>query len=103
MSEPTPSAWATDTADAVYCRTVEAWNVSVGGSLGDHLRYALAEALDAAELRGHTRAVEEIVTWLHAEVDAALSMRMPARASTFLAAAEALERGDHREEPTPPR
>jgi len=97
MSEPTPSAWAMEQALLldIYCDCGCRSRTTCSESMG-----FIAAALDAADLRGHTRAVEEIVTWLHAEVDAALSMRMPARASTFLAAAEAIERGDHREETT---
>lgn len=110
MSEPSPENISRAQLD-ILCPLA-----CIGGCLCnlDQRRYWYARALDAAELRGHTRAVEEtaiasihkavaaeraaVVAWLHAEVDAALSMRMPARASTFLAAAEAIERGDHRPE-----
>lgn len=37
-----------------------------------------------------------VVAWLHAEVEAAMDMNMPVRAETFLACAEAIERGEHR-------
>ena len=42
-----------------------------------------------------------VVTWLGAEVDAAMEMYLPVRAATFLACAEAIERGEHRREEKP--
>ena len=41
-----------------------------------------------------------VVTWLGAEVDAAMEMHLPVRAATFLECAEAIERGAHRREET---
>lgn len=48
-----------------------------------------------------TAAFEErdtVVAWLRDEVDAAMQMRAPVRAATFLWCAEAIERGEHRRE-----
>ena len=79
----------------------------LGGCLCDidQRRYWYARALDVAEKRGHTRAVEEIVTWLRATArsDVALCGDMTAGSGAMLHAAILIERGDHREEPTPPR
>ena len=72
---------------------------------------ALAEALDvlsaafprAIELaREEERAAERaaVVAWLRDEVDAAMQLRAPVRAATFLRCAEAIERGEHRREET---
>lgn len=36
-----------------------------------------------------------VVAWLRVELDAAMGMNMPARAATYLASMEAIERGDH--------
>ena len=41
-----------------------------------------------------------VVTWLGAEVGAAMEMHLPVRAATFLECAEAIERGAHRREET---
>ena len=68
---------------------------------------ALVEALDVlsaalpravALAREEERAAERaaVVAWLRDEVDAAMEMKMPARAATFLRCAEAIERGEHR-------
>ena len=70
-------------------------------------RYVLLQALDAAGgamPRILEMATQEeraaVVAWLRAEVDAAMEMKMPARAATFLTCAEAIERGEHRREET---
>jgi hypothetical protein len=70
---------------------------------------ALDEALDVlfaalprveALAREEERAAERgaVVAWLRDEVDAAMKMRAPVRAATFLRCAEAIERGEHRRE-----
>jgi hypothetical protein len=41
-----------------------------------------------------------VVAWLRDEVDAAMKMRAPVRAATFLRCAEAIECGEHRREET---
>lgn len=58
---------------------------------------AIAEAIAAAELRGHTRAVQEIVTWLRATArsDVALCGDMTAGSGAMLHAATMIERGAH--------
>jgi len=83
----------------------------------DQRRYRYARALDAAELRGHTRAVEEtaiasvhkavaaeraaVVAWLR---ESAMSDDFDGYEMRLLQErANLIERGDHREEPTPPR
>jgi len=47
---------------------------------------------------GERRACAAVVAWLRGEVDAAMEMHLPVRAATFLACAEAIERGEHRRE-----
>ncbi len=41
-----------------------------------------------------------VVAWLRGEVDAAMNMRAPVRAATFLRCAEAIERSEHRSQET---
>ena len=57
--------------------------------------YADRVEAEVLVLRGERAAV---VTWLGAEVDAAMEMHLPVRAATFLECAEAIERGAHRRE-----
>ena len=49
---------------------------------------------EAAKERAAERAA--VVAWLRDEVDAAMKMRAPVRAATFLRCAEAIERCEHR-------
>jgi hypothetical protein len=64
----------------------------------DVLSAALPRAVQMA--RTEERAAERaaVVAWLRDEVDAAMHLRAPVRAATFLGCAEAIERGQHRRE-----
>lgn len=97
MSEPSPENYARAMAVLNDAR----FNLPPA-IYGSTLRQ-LAAAIDAAELRGHTRAVEEIVTWLRATArsDVALCGDMTAGSGAMLHAAILIERGEHREETTP--
>jgi hypothetical protein len=112
MSEPTPEnfARAADMLGGMSVRHPIPYMGNVPLTIGRGVIEVVAEALDAAELRGHTRAVEETaIASIHKAVEAeraACVRRLREWASVGRVAtandyADEIERGDHREETKP--
>ena len=64
------------------------------------LSAALPRAVQMARTEEREAERAAVVAWLRDEVDAAMKMRAPVRAATFLRCAEAIECGEHRREET---